>query len=1082
MLKRLLTGCLIVALGFLAGGWKHGYLTPAPIYTYYDTSRSVINSNLFDVEDYQMINVFQQAGGWLGPYGGSFATGSAPFYNSAYVNSAGYPVNAVSQEFGGNPRIPPSTEYSGTWCLDGFDTGSGSTFVFANDTWTTTAGVTCATGTNASGSPALTGSTAVCANNTATNSSGTITIPGTGTNGYWCIGLTHSGSTNPNFTHFSSTDGTLTAVALYESGDAARRAAGNLFRVPYLQTLVNLNPGAFRMMNWNQGCCAIESRFENRALPGFGVPISGNYWCNSLPYGALASGTGARPQYTLPSVSGTGTGCSPTGSTPVTNLHGEFITAFVPTAPTRCASLTNCQIVSITNGTTTLINTAGAVPFNDNDTVILYLQDGPFQNVTRVTGACSSKCLVNLNMYPVTVTAGSVGVGCAVSTYCFSVNYDSSGGGTYTPCSFNVNYCIAATYVSLNVNSRGAYPVIDAAGYWNMGGYSIAAALVSSRYASFVFDANSSATTDGSGNRIYGAWLSVNATGTYSASYAVPLEIQTQFVNELNALSVSQGITRPINMWITIPYLALKPNDPNYTTASDWPANAYNTIINGANGYAGLCSQCELIVENGNETWQQANNYNTNYYSRRATLLWSGLNSGGGYVDPFSTLAAIWTNEDIKNNASAYAANAARTRFDLSFQGLQGMKGGSGAGSARVYGSISSTLNYLNTEPTNPLNTNTSFSGYVIGSTLTIPSTITGTFGLGYSIFYAGLGTGNAACAVTAQLTATTWTVQGPGGSTGVQGNCGNAGSSGSPIAMTAAIAPMMIFDYLAGAPYFWTGLAESAAAATGTIASGSCTSNVATIVLNATAPSLMSSTATVGINNATGTGASNINGIFPLATWTLGTLTATFNVATCPTTITGGNINVLGNEWGDVAQGGADLTTCITAGGSLASCMPVTTYTCPVTAGSQGIAADIEQFVCDIYNAGQGIVAYQNLQLNDAIAVAIFGAASGKPKFSVNYEGGLNTNQTIYTAITNGNNFVAYLYQSTAWATAHYNYLTNYATLSNQALPSGFYIEINGNWQWACASPDTFAGGVEGAGLCPAWGTISTYDNAQAH
>jgi hypothetical protein len=346
-------------------------------------------------------------------------------------------------------------------------------------------------------------------------------------------------------------------------------------------------------------------------------------------------------------------------------------------------------------------------------------------------------------------------------------------------------------YESLNVGGSGAYPIVqETDGFTNItfNAYNqgitgqLGPQIVSGTYYAFLFDKNSVGQTDGSGNPIKGAWLLYQNPAKFA-----PVEIQVKLVNEVNEL-YQQGQS-PTHMWMTMPGRAMTAFDPDVTSASDYPANVYNVIMNGTPGWSGLCAQCGVFFENSNETWNSAGaaQADTIYYQRQGILRWP--TDTGGDVGSFSTLRAIWVMADIQS-AAAYQANKSRTRFVMAGQFGQGV---SGHNNNRFFGNNGSTITFVATDNKNPLNTRTSFTGAISGATLTISGSVTGPFGPGYSLVYSG-----APCVVVSGG-GSSWTVQAPPSSlVNSPGNCPTTGN----VAMTASIAPMAFFDKWAGAAY----------------------------------------------------------------------------------------------------------------------------------------------------------------------------------------------------------------------------------------------------------------------------------------
>src|SRR5207248_1721982 len=130
---------------------------------------------------------------------------------------------------------------------------------------------------------------------------------------------------------------------------------------------------------------------------------------------------------------------------------------------------------------------------------------------------------------------------------------------------------LGTQYWSINVGARGAKPMCWVTGSQPasvFGDY-----ITAGSYSMLVYDKNIAIQSDGAGNMIFGAWT-FDGAGSNGARGDVPIEVMTALVNEVNALSVSQGITAPINMWLNMPHTGLTSMDPDYTSASDWALNA----------------------------------------------------------------------------------------------------------------------------------------------------------------------------------------------------------------------------------------------------------------------------------------------------------------------------------------------------------------------------------------------------------------------------------------------------------------------------------------------------------------------------
>jgi hypothetical protein len=638
------------------------------------TARALLNMNLFGQFDYATINPLAEGDGVLSPFGAGFTTGTC-YWNTSILDSNGWPNNDCAASFGGGLRIPSSTAFSGQYTFDGV--GTGKTSFPATGTFTMLSGVSC--GGVASGTPPNTlgkgwGYTFASLN-------GTFTTTDTG-NGF-CAPFTISGAATPQFIawYVSQTDPRSTGsfvknlrwyrqsdyVDLTTSGRCSPRAC--VFRAGYLQPIVNLHPGAVRTMNWTTGVNSPLVRFENRALPTTAGLLTGSYWLNSPPY-TVSSGTNA---ITVAAATGT----------PVSMKHGEVATFRIGANSNPANGAVT--VSSVSNHNPGKVTTSSAHGFTTGDIVI----------------ADFGSSAGNFNLYPVCANVvDATHFTIALATNC------SSGIDT-TTWSFSLVGCSCVTeYVRLNVGGRGVYPLVRADGFTPL---SNAFSLTTGKYVQLVFDKNSAGITDGSGNAIKGAWIyQDNQTGNYGA----PLEIQTELINELNGLLQSQSPgASPIHMFASIPQMALEPQDPDYTTASDYPANAVKTIINGANGYPGLCSGCLLFVELiPDETWNFAGAFTeTFYFVRQSYLRWPS--TGGTDPNTFSTFRAVLASQDIVQNSGVY--NSAKVKLAHMGGVNQGLPGSSGSGNyVRVFGSSTLFSDPLWPNASNPPYVYFDVSGY----------------------------------------------------------------------------------------------------------------------------------------------------------------------------------------------------------------------------------------------------------------------------------------------------------------------------------------------------------------------------------
>ena len=1047
MLKNIRICAGLIFLGLLLGAWTHGNAGSSGVQME-GIKRVGVNGPIIgtNIGDYIFINRYLEGNSWVSRFNG-FVDG-VHFYNGAVVNAAGYPTSSGTQSVGGGFYIPGVAVTAGPYCYTGVDTANGTnTIALGSSSWTVTAGVSCAV-TNSSG--VVTGATANCPNNNGATLSGGNTISVATSGGYWCLGLTllSGAGASSVATEIQAYDGTLGSLRVYNTADAADLAAGKMFRQSALQIIANAHLGVWRAMQWNGDALAVEARWDQRSLPTTSG-VEGLNPCRSAPYTALA-GTDT---YTLAGAAASG--CSQVG-TPGATQNGEYLVSFITNAPTTLgggggAGQNACVVSNLTTGATTTVTTAGncLAVGQSGMTVKLYLEKGNGTAGLGVTGT-----LANLDLFPVTATF--------VNATNFTVNFNSTGTGGFS-CD---STCIVAPQETLNVGGRGAFCLAQQDGYgpinFNAEFYPAA-----STYRGFLFDKSSVCQTDGAGNAIQGAWL-VELNGAQPTG--MPIEWQVEFINELNAL---YGPTdSPTHLWLMVPGRATISSDPDTTSGSNWVKNLYNTVMNGANGFAGLCAKCGVFFELSNETWAFCASAceDTFYYERQGWLRWAAVQD----ISSFFTLRSILVKHDIQT-ASAYAANASRTRFIL--PGQAGV-GATPPNTLRLFGGQAFTQNFVNTDGANPLNGGTTFTGAISGTTLTIMGgTLSGPFGLGYSIMFNG---GNA-CVVTAG-SGLSWTVQSNAPATSTTlGACTGTGN----VSMTAAIAPMADFDKVAIAPYFdmqfrpTTAVSIAASGNTYNSGTGAVALTLMSALANGTYPCVIYQI------NGTGADINALNGYWS-CTVTGGTALA-FTGLTGKTvsTITGGSAGVAGADYtSDISLGATDWTL----HGS----------------GSSQVTADITTYVSDITGNSINCATNNSLQINCnqqvlASMAALVGIMPGN-KEVVSYEGGLDSDPGVFgppwSNTLNSANFVNAVYSSSAWAAAELTYFQAQALLSHQALPNVLLEVCNqGNvgapqnvvsWQWtAGACPDTYTNpagtiGVEGSGMSPLWLTIGTFNAGQ--
>lgn len=402
----------------------------------------------------------------------------------------------------------------------------------------------------------------------------------------------NSGQAASSFWNIHAPD---TAV-IYRLEDEADYLAGKMWRRGYLQTFVDLNPGAIRFMNWWGGHFSNQMRWENRAL------VTDRSWTQFITSGNIPTygTTSGTNQYTLVAI----------GSTPASMRHGEVVQCTIGNAMVRCVSKTITSISKAANGRVV----ATAHGFLTGDVI-----------VHRITGG-----MVELDSVPCTITK--------IDADTYDTNVNTGGFTTFTAGS-------ATQYITLQVGSgsdRVAYPVVYE--YGNLQASTFFNAMGAGETHTFHFDKTMKSSTT-----VNGCWIW--KPNTYDADQ--PFEVILQFMKELNDLASAQG-KGPIHCWINIPHRGLCSMDPDYSAGSSICLSAVGAAMNGLNGYPALPTGVMLIVENSNETWNTAGGfYASVYYARRAALRW-----GTTYQDDsiptnvayhqFATLRACVVANDIR--------------------------------------------------------------------------------------------------------------------------------------------------------------------------------------------------------------------------------------------------------------------------------------------------------------------------------------------------------------------------------------------------------------------------------------------------
>lgn len=646
--------------------------------------------------EFRFINHFLP-GEQFGPVGSAFSTGST---YGQLVDSSGFPFAATTgNSFGAGVAIPADWQYgaagSGQYYIFKFD--GNAQWTFNTNTFSYVAGpVTGAWGTRSS-------------SNVTVEASNRWHTTGSATSTYMIFQYT--GPTQLFGLNFNTNDnagigvtGNVRNVQFYRLDDEADLLAGNVFRMPYKLMLKALCPSAIRFMDWHGGNVNKGMRFDTgRTLPGYacygGQNGGGFNWFTSPPYGPLTfvDAPGTANQYVVAAATPT-TGNSKT--TPGSMQQGEVVTTRIDTSVVRTGQTT---ISGITNASTGVVTTSTAHGLSTGDIVVHSFNTSQATGAisggspTVITSISTTGLVAGMRIDSLLVPVGTTIVSTTINTVTMSASA-TAGTDQFTfqampklhllPCKVTVTnsttYSIATVggtavnttsmgtfggsastvpYVTLNVGSRGAFPIVFAAGY-NVGTFS--GYLNSPQYNNFVFDKSVAASADGAGNLVYGVWVHSEAPHNNVAhdGGGVPVEICTALVNEVNAL----GPVRPIGMWLNIPYMSQSSMDADYTTASNWGINMINVALNGANGYAGLTAAATLFVEYSNETWNSGGSAFSiaPYLGLRGRNRWPQTTSSD-YVDMASLRSSVVMN-DIKQ--SGYYSG--RVKLVLAGQGAQG--------------------------------------------------------------------------------------------------------------------------------------------------------------------------------------------------------------------------------------------------------------------------------------------------------------------------------------------------------------------------------------------------------------------------
>jgi hypothetical protein len=486
-----------------------------------------------------------------------------------------------------------------------------------------------------------------------------------------------------------------TKPRFYRAADQTRLNSGKMFRVPWLQTIADLNPSFIRFLNWVQWQNPI-CRFEHLGSP---VKASGGAWTVSPPYGD----TSGSNTITLTAVS-TGT-----NQTPVSMTHGEIVTCRMGSAMTRAGV---ASPTAITNANPGVVTTSAAHGFNTGDVIIHGLNGS----------------MPKLDHFPVTITK--------IDATHYSIGVDTTTFGSFAV----IGSPYAGQYVTLNVGGRGAYPIIFRTQLTpvSIGDYHGAsqgsAQIAVGDYKTFYFDKDLGGKTDGTGAWVKGCWLmTIDTFANNPAECGRPIEHMVQFTNEVNEIAVAAG-RAPSGAWIHLPGRALMTStdadlDPDYASASDLPVNLVDTCINGANGFDGLQNGATLWIEYGNETWNTPSFPSTYLAARGGQRYNTVLTDITDYYLVRSVIA-------MRSIAAAFPG--ANINTVLGGQAGFGMSGG-GTNDLRINGSTLYNSDAANTWGTAPMAEHDCFA---VAAYFDPPTTYTGGVGTGSftddSAMYAG--------------------------------------------------------------------------------------------------------------------------------------------------------------------------------------------------------------------------------------------------------------------------------------------------------------------------------------------------------
>jgi hypothetical protein len=691
--------------------------------------------------EYIFIDHFRmpQSGG-LGPFGSSF-TGVSDYFNKTLLDANGWFMGALSgsDSIGFGFLIPHTSSFSGPYIIWGtgegtFNLGGGLTYTVASP------------GTGGAAGKVTSGTTS----NVTVVSNGTYTVTDTAGTGWTILinsvsGASASGPQNVPFqitANLPTANGKYLgyngALNFFRSADASDFQAGKIFRSAYKNNIVALNPSAIRFMNWVGGNLNNfddhTTRWEFRQTPNIIGTMNNTI---SPPYlGATATGN----KFSLASATGM----------PGSMQQGEVVSFRADASAVRMPpAFTGPSAVTVANPGRATWTAHG---FITGDVLIWRVSSG----------------MTGLDYVRGTITV--------IDANTFDIGIDTTGQPAWVNGSGSVTQ-----YITMNVGGRGDFPTMCPDGQQASGTFGAGSNFQTGNYYTLYFDKNNAAssTTIG-GAPTYGTWHFAISPAPHKCG--VPIELCTALINEINALYTTQG---PTHMYMCCPMMGLLSLDQDYSSGSNWAINAVTTILNGANGYAGLTSKANLFLEYSNETWNTSGEGSTANYLTRVGQLRNGVNNQSTYTSVRSGVMV----QDVKG---VFPGNS-RIKFVIGLQGAQGMGIAGTPNYDRINGSPS-----INGDTSNSWAQVASFTGAISSAGVLTTSGVTGTIKVGQLVASVALPDSIKYQFVTSQLT-------GPAGGAGTYQLTSAQSAVGSQ-AMTSAFAPMSLYDFANMAPYIDVG------------------------------------------------------------------------------------------------------------------------------------------------------------------------------------------------------------------------------------------------------------------------------------